>query len=57
MKNLNVNELKGKISVEFTGEEGMDAGGLTREWYMLLSKSIFNRDYALFTLSSTGNTY
>lgn len=35
----------------------MDAGGVSREWFLLLSKSIFNQDYALFTLSSTGNTY
>ena len=45
------------MHVEFNGEEGMDAGGLTREWFTIIAKEIFNRDYALFNLSSTGNTY
>jgi len=30
---------------------------LTREWFQLLSKEIFNPNYALFIPSSTGNTY
>ena len=28
----------GKLHIEFSNEEGMDAGGLTREWFLLLSK-------------------
>lgn len=50
-------EMKGKFSIEFVNEEGMDAGGVSREWFLLLSKQIFNPDYGLFKLSSTGNTY
>ncbi|UKK00161.2 E3 ubiquitin-protein ligase HUWE1 [Theileria orientalis] len=42
-------EMKGKLTVSFGGEEGVDAGGLTREWYTILSKEIFNPNYALFT--------
>lgn len=38
----------GKINVKFHGEDGVDAGGVTREWLMELSKEIFNPDYALF---------
>jgi E3 ubiquitin-protein ligase HUWE1 len=26
-------EMKGRLVVSFHGEEGIDAGGLTREWY------------------------
>ena len=26
-------ELRGKLVVTFVGEDGVDAGGLTREWY------------------------
>lgn len=54
---ISTQDLKGRLSVEFEGEEGMDAGGVSREWFLLLSKEIFNEDYALFKLSSTGNTY
>ena len=34
-----------------TGEEGQDAGGLLREWYVIISREIFNPMYALFTIS------
>ncbi|CAD7923675.1 unnamed protein product [Amoebophrya sp. A120] len=41
-------EMKGKVAITFQGEEGMDAGGLTREWYVALAKDMFNPNYALF---------
>ncbi len=47
----------GKLNIEFSGEEGMDAGGLTREWFLLLSKEIFNPNYALFIPNANGNTF
>lgn len=50
-------ELRGKLQVEFNGEEGNDAGGLTREWFLHLSKEIFNPNYALFQTSATGETF
>lgn len=39
----------GKLSIRFRGEEGVDAGGVTREWFQVLSRQMFNPDYALFT--------
>lgn len=39
----------GKLSVRFFGEEGVDAGGVTREWFETLTKEMFNPNYALFT--------
>ncbi|KAJ9117613.1 hypothetical protein QFC22_004463 [Naganishia vaughanmartiniae] len=38
----------GKLNVKFHGEEGVDAGGVTREWYTVLAQSIFNPGYCLF---------
>ncbi|KAF9531661.1 hypothetical protein CPB83DRAFT_79933 [Crepidotus variabilis] len=38
----------GKLSVRFYDEEGVDAGGLTREWFQILARQMFNPDYALF---------
>ncbi|RXG54495.1 E3 ubiquitin-protein ligase HUWE1 [Armadillidium vulgare] len=35
----------------FSGEEGQDAGGLLREWYVIISREIFNPMYALFCIS------
>ena len=34
------------------GEEGQDAGGLLREWYVIISREIFNPNYALFKSSA-----
>ena len=38
----------GKLSIRFQGEEGVDAGGVTREWFQVMSRQMFNPDYALF---------
>ncbi|KAH9385126.1 E3 ubiquitin-protein ligase HUWE1 [Nematocida major] len=38
-----------KFNIKFVGEDGVDAGGLTREWYSELGKEMFNPNYALFT--------
>ncbi|KAJ5273410.1 hypothetical protein N7478_008535 [Penicillium angulare] len=45
----NADELKyGKLNVRFHGEEGVDAGGVTREWFQVLARGMFNPNYALF---------
>jgi E3 ubiquitin-protein ligase HUWE1 len=50
-------EMRGRLQVNFHGEEGIDAGGLTREWYLVLSREIFNPNYALFTAAADGATF
>lgn len=45
-------EMKGRLHVQFTGEEGIDAGGVTREWYTILARQIFDPNYALFCRSA-----
>ena len=49
--------MRGRLSVAFYGEEGIDAGGLTREWFIVLARSIFNPNYALFIDSADAPTY
>jgi len=49
IKDRSVQELKRPVTVKFYGEAGVDAGGLTREWFLLLSREIFNPGYCLFT--------
>ena len=44
-------EWKNRFYIVFEGEEGQDAGGLLREWYVIISKEIFNPMYALFKTS------
>ncbi len=41
-------EWKNRFYIVFEGEEGQDAGGLLREWYVIISREIFNPMYALF---------
>eukprot|EP01069_Polyplicarium_translucidae_P011896 Polyplicarium_translucidae@DN4536_c0_g1_i1.p1 len=41
-------EMKGKLSVDFQGEDGVDAGGVAREWFEILAREMFNPNYALF---------
>ena len=38
----------GKLSIRFHGEEGVDAGGVTREWFQVLSRQMFDPGYVLF---------
>jgi len=47
-------EIKSRLNVNFQGEEGVDAGGPTREWFSILAREIFNPQYALFSPCDTG---
>ncbi|KAK0461087.1 uncharacterized protein EV420DRAFT_1746494 [Desarmillaria tabescens] len=38
----------GKLSIRFYDEEGVDAGGLTREWFQILARQMFDPNNALF---------
>lgn len=46
----------GKLNIRFQGEEGVDAGGVTREWFQVLSRQMFNPDYALFVPVASDRT-
>lgn len=50
-------DLKGRLNVNFQGEEGIDAGGLTREWYQLFSRVIFDKNALLFTTVGNESTF
>lgn len=50
-------DLKGRLNVHFQGEEGIDAGGLTREWYQLLSRVVFDKGALLFTTVGNNATF
>ena len=36
------------FQVSFIGEPGLDMGGLTKEWFQLLIRKIFEPDYGMF---------
>ncbi|KAJ1962566.1 hypothetical protein IWQ62_003485 [Dispira parvispora] len=45
------NELKKRLYIKFDGEDGLDYGGLSREFFFLLSHELFNPSYCLFEYS------
>ena len=47
------NLISRNMRVTYNREVGVDVGGLTREWYALLAKQIFNPNFALFKSSET----
>ena len=57
MRNGKVDEWKTPLRIAFQDEAGVDEGGLTKEWFTLLSKHMFNEDMALFRQASAGSTY
>lgn len=38
-------EIKKGLRIEFTGEEGVDAGGLRKEWFLLLVREVFDPNH------------
>lgn len=42
-------DLKKELKVQFVGEEGIDQGGVKKEWFQLLVKEIFDEKYGMFT--------
>ena len=42
-------ELKKQLKVKFVGEEGIDEGGVKKEWFQLLVKELFDIKYGMFT--------
>ncbi|CAF0866510.1 unnamed protein product [Didymodactylos carnosus] len=50
-----VEVFKARLWVIFDGERGLDYGGLSREWFLLLSREMFNPYYGLFEYSAIDN--
>lgn len=50
-----VDRLRSKLWVEFDGEEVLDYGGASREFFYLLSREMFNPYYGLFEYSAADN--
>ncbi|KAF9877767.1 ubiquitin-protein ligase [Colletotrichum karsti] len=41
-------DIKKGLRIVFKGEEGLDAGGLKKEWFLLLVREVFNPDHGMF---------
>jgi hypothetical protein len=49
--------LKKKLKIQFVGEEGVDEGGVQKEWFQLLLKQIFSPAYGMFTEDAESRTH
>ncbi|XP_070600965.1 E3 ubiquitin-protein ligase Itchy homolog isoform X2 [Erythrolamprus reginae] len=52
---LNAVDLRRRLWVIFPGEEGLDYGGVAREWFFLLSHEVLNPMYCLFEYAGKDN--
>lgn len=41
-------DIKKSLRIEFIGEEGVDAGGLRKEWFLLLVREVFDPNHGTF---------
>lgn len=48
-------ELRRRLYIIFRGEEGLDYGGVAREWFFLLSHEVLNPMYCLFEYANKSN--
>lgn len=48
-------ELRRRLYIIFRGEEGLDYGGVSREWFFLLSHEVLNPMYCLFEYANKSN--
>ena len=48
-------DLRRRMFLTFRGEEGLDYGGVAREWFFLLSHEVLNPMYCLFQYASKNN--
>ena len=51
---LGRDDLRKAWKIEFLGEEAIDAGGVTREWFQLVTEQIYDPEVGLW-LSSANN--
>ncbi|XP_072571537.1 itchy E3 ubiquitin protein ligase a isoform X2 [Paramormyrops kingsleyae] len=52
---FNSQDLRRRLWVIFPGEEGLDYGGVAREWFFLLSHEVLNPMYCLFEYAGKEN--
>ncbi|CAG8554900.1 10133_t:CDS:10 [Paraglomus brasilianum] len=48
-------DIKKSLRIEFIDEDGVDAGGLRKEWFLLLVRELFDPQYGMFTWDEDSN--
>ncbi len=50
-------DLKKELKIKFVGEEGVDAGGVQKEFFQLIVREIFNPDFGMWVLDAETRRY
>lgn len=50
-----VRQWRAPFNIKFSGESGLDAGGLTREWFQMVLDHAFHSDTGMFKFAETDN--
>ena len=53
----NPKDLKKQLMVEFDSEQGIDEGGLSKEFFQLIVEEMFNPDYGMFIHDEESHTF
>ena len=48
---------KRRLRIKFVGEEGIDEGGVQKEFFQLIVKELFDPQFGMFTLNEKTNCY
>jgi len=57
IKLIDPNSLKKQLRVEFAGEEGIDEGGVKKEWFQLVVQDLFSLKYGMFSQDDETRTH
>ena len=49
--------MESRLRIKFEGEQGVDAGGLLREWFLLTSEQLFHPKKGLFSAITEDATH
>lgn len=53
----NPQDLKKQLFIEFDGEQGLDEGGVSKEFFQLVIEEIFNIDFGMFVYNEEQNVF
>ena len=45
-----MDDIKKGLRVEFIGEDGIDAGGLKKEWFLMVARDVFDPNHGIFQI-------
>eukprot|EP00042_Codosiga_hollandica_P029557 m.164288 g.164288 ORF g.164288 m.164288 type:complete len:707 (-) comp53102_c0_seq3:182-2302(-) len=51
------NQLKKPLRIEFEGEDGIDVGGVSKEFFQLVIRELFDAKYGMFLVHESTHTY